>query len=255
MDFVKIYNACGELEAGMIESLLKGEGIASYSIEPGTGGYQRLMAGFSMFGRDIYVREEDAEAALDIIADINKPEVPAANAHLGQLRTARPDEYEAIRQFYWDSIELMKDIRDSVGWKKGIYPSDGFIQSSIENNELYVLDHDGGFAACVILNGICNNGYDGVEWGLDCADRDVLIPHALCVHPALQGRGYGSYVVEEIIDIAVSYGKKTVRLDVLSGNAAAERLYLGCGFRLVETKDMYYEDTGFTEFGLFELIL
>ena len=49
--------------------------------------------------------------------------------------------------------------------------------------------------------------------------------------------------------------KKAVRLDVLGVCKPAERLYISCGFQFVETKEMYYEDTGWTEFKMLELNL
>lgn len=43
--------------------------------------------------------------------------------------------------------------------------------------------------------------------------------------------------------------------DVLGACRSAERLYRKCGFQFVEAKNMYYEDTGWTEYKLFELNL
>lgn len=48
--------------------------------------------------------------------------------------------------------------------------------------------------------------------------------------------------------------EKAVRLDILGTNTAAERLYTRCGFRFVQAKHMYYDDTGWTEYKLFEYI-
>jgi len=62
-------------------------------------------------------------------------------------------------------------------------------------------------------------------------------------------------VVSHVLKLARKIGKKTVRLDVLSGNPAAEALYTGMGFRFVEAKTMFYEDTGWKEFRMFEYIL
>ena len=36
---------------------------------------------------------------------------------------------------------------------------------------------------------------------------------------------------------------------------AAEHLYKSCGFKFVEAKEMFYEDTGWTEYKMFELNL
>ena len=65
----------------------------------------------------------------------------------------------------------------------------------------------------------------------------------------------GKIVVENILELARSEHKKAVRLDVLDACKAAERLYTRCGFRFVEAKNMFYEDTGWTEYKMFELNL
>ena len=43
--------------------------------------------------------------------------------------------------------------------------------------------------------------------------------------------------------------------DILSGNDAAERLYTRAGFQFVQAKPMFYEDTGWTEYKMFDLNL
>ena len=71
----------------------------------------------------------------------------------------------------------------------------------------------------------------------------------------MQGKGIGKVVVENIVYLARTEHKKAVRLDVLGACKSAERLYISCGFKFVEAKEMYYEDTGWTEFKMFELNL
>lgn len=70
-----------------------------------------------------------------------------------------------------------------------------------------------------------------------------------------QGKGVGRIIVKNILDIARAEHKKAVRLDVLGACKAAERLYINCGFQFVEAKEMFYEDTGWTEYKMFELNL
>ena len=43
--------------------------------------------------------------------------------------------------------------------------------------------------ACVILNSEHNEGYDDCTWGITCDPGEVLTPHALAVHPTMQGKG------------------------------------------------------------------
>lgn len=168
------------------------------------------------------------------------------------FQKASPNEFDRIRAFYWALIDAMAADNDKIGWKKGIYPTDEFLRDSLERGTLYTLTHRQQLAACVIVNNDTNEGYAGVPWRVDCADGDVLIPHALAVSPALQGQGIGRAVVAQVQDLARRTGKRAVRLDILGTNTAAERLYTGMGFQFVQAKTMFYEDTGWTEYKLYE---
>lgn len=126
---------------------------------------------------------------------------------------------------------------------------------SLNNKELYVIENKGIYIASVILNSECNDGYFGLPWQIECDNDDVLIPHALAVHPNMQGQGVGKTVVSDIIEIAKNSGKKVIRLDILGTNKIAERLYTVMGFQFIKAENMFYEDTGWTEYKMFELIL
>ena len=174
------------------------------------------------------------------------------------LQRANELEFADIQKFYWDVIEEIhrNNIKhENLGWEKGVYPSDEFLQNSLKRGELYTLKENGILCACVILNSESNEGYAGCPWSITCAPDEVLIPHALAVNPGLQGKGVGRQVVEHIVALAKAGHQKAVRLDVLGACKAAERLYTHCGFQFVEAKDMFYEDTGWTEYKMFELNL
>lgn len=143
----------------------------------------------------------------------------------------------------------------TIGWKKGIYPTDEFLLESLDRGELYTLSDGDTLCGCVILNSESNEGYAGVPWTRSLAPEDVLVPHAIAVDPAMQGRGCGKAPVRGMLDLARGAGKKAVRLDILSGNDAAERLYTRAGFQFVQAKPMFYEDTGWTEYKMFDLNL
>ena len=101
----------------------------------------------------------------------------------------------------------------------------------------------------------CNEGYADVSWPHEAPPEEILLIHALCVHPDFGGRGYGGELVRFAQERAAETGTKLMRLDVLKGNLPAERLYPGCGFRLVDTVTLFYEDTGWTEFEMFEYVV
>ena len=171
------------------------------------------------------------------------------------FKKANLEDFYRIKQFYWDLIDEMRDQNDKIGWKKGIYPTDSFLRESLDRGELFELEKEGELCASVILNSDCNEGYAGVPWSIERTEDEILVPHALAVSPSQQGKGTGRYFVEEIQKLAKAEKKKTVRLDILGTNTAAERLYTGCGFHFVQAKEMFYEDTGWTEYKMYEKIL
>ena len=62
-------------------------------------------------------------------------------------------------------------------------------------------------------------------------------------------------MVRKAIELARETGMKAIRLDVLENNYPAENLYIGFGFQYRDTLKMYYEDTGWTNFKLFEYVI
>ena len=79
--------------------------------------------------------------------------------------------------------------------------------------------------------------------------------HALGVHPDFHGKGYAKAMVRKAVAIAGESGMKAIRLDVLDGNIPADKLYQGMGFQYLASVQMYYEDTGWTSFKLYEYIV
>lgn len=79
--------------------------------------------------------------------------------------------------------------------------------------------------------------------------------HALEVRPQQAGHGYA----KELVGFAIKYAKenkqKSIGLDVLKGNVPAEKLYSSMSFKYICTLPMYYEDTGLTDYELYELSL
>lgn len=168
---------------------------------------------------------------------------------------AAPAEFSEIKNFYWSLIDEMSDRVHQFGWIKGVYPSDDYIKGCLEAGEFYVLRHAGDLCGCVILNSSFNEGYAGTVWSVPCDPSEALVPHALAISPAYQGAGLAKKLLDIITDLAKKSGKKAVRLDIVSSNTPAERLYTGYGFKFIQEKVMFYEDTGWTDYKLYELDL
>ena len=139
--------------------------------------------------------------------------------------------------------------------KKDIYPSPDFLRSSIENGSLYLCRDGARIAGAMVLNHEYNESYKNYRWQTAAEDSELLIIHALGVHPDYHGKGYAKAMVRKAIELAGETGMKAIRLDVLGGNFPAENLYRGFGFQYVATLQMYYEDTGWADFRLYEYVL
>ncbi len=64
----------------------------------------------------------------------------------------------------------------------------------------------------------------------------------LCVAPALQGKGYGQFLLQHVIDFPAKPALETVLLEVRPSNLTALRLYKKMGFQQVGIKRGYYRD-------------
>ena len=171
------------------------------------------------------------------------------------IRKATTDEYTTVRDFYYTMIEWLDTAEYGPGWKKDIYPSPQDLISALENGELWVCELDGKFIASMIINSSSVEGYNDVNWIVKTDPSRVSCLHALGVLPEYHGSGLSTKMVVKAIEIAKSKGHIALRLDVLSGNLPAERLYPKLGFKYIGEQQIYYEDTGLTDYKLFEYLI
>ena len=168
------------------------------------------------------------------------------------IRIADKNEFEKVRSFYYSLIDSMEKARYSPGWKKGIYPTDDYLAESINKHELFIGETDGKISMAMIVNSSFNEGYNRAVWPTEAKPDEVTVIHAFCVHPDYSRQGLAKQAVAYVMETAKEQMKKVIRLDVLEGNIPAENLYLSMGFQYVDTLEMYYEDTGWTGYKLFE---
>lgn len=171
------------------------------------------------------------------------------------IRTATITEYPMVRDFYHELIEEMQDSEFDIGWKKDIYPSPEFLKDSITEGNLFIGTEENRIVAAMVLDHQCNDGYQEFDWPTKAANTEVTVIHALGVHPKSKGKGYAKQMVHEAFAVAKRNQQKVIRLDVLNGNVPAERLYTSLGFHYMHTLKMFYEDTGWTYYKLYEYVL
>ncbi|HIX76503.1 MAG TPA: GNAT family N-acetyltransferase [Candidatus Fusicatenibacter merdavium] len=172
-----------------------------------------------------------------------------------QIRIAEKEDYIKVKEFYYSLTDAMQEAEFRPGWEKNIYPSQDFLKESIENDELFLCEIENAVAACMIINHKCNEGYQKIRWSAAVSDSQLYVIHALGVHPDFSGRGIAKEMARRAIREAQIHEIRTIRLDVLEGNLPAEKVYTALGFHYLDTIRMYYEDTGWTNFKLFEYLL
>lgn len=93
------------------------------------------------------------------------------------------------------------------------------------------------------------------RWGLFAADVlrgycfsylvvDELHVLNLAVEPESQGRGYGRWLLNAVIERAVARGAAYATLEVRRSNGVAQALYHSLGFRQAGVRKSYYRDNG-----------
>lgn len=172
-----------------------------------------------------------------------------------QIRSAARSDYETVKEFYYSLIDAMADAAYKPGWERDVYPTQAFLQESIANGELYIGEWEGRMVSCMVVNHKYNDGYKKIRWLVEAKDEELLVIHALGVHPDFSGRGIAKEMVRNTIALAKEGRIRTIRLDVLGGNLPAEKAYTGLGFQYLDTIRMFYEDTGWTEFKIYEYIV
>jgi len=171
------------------------------------------------------------------------------------IEKATIEQYEAVKSFYHSLIDGLQDSIYDIGWKKDVYPDPDFLINSISRGELFIGITDGKIMAAMVINHESNEGYQNIDWPTKARIDEVLGIHALGVHPDYAGQGYAKELVSFVITYAKENKQKAIRLDVLKGNVPAEKLYSSMSFKYICTLPMYYEDTGLTDYELYELSL
>ena len=169
-----------------------------------------------------------------------------------KIRQAAENEFDQVRAFYHTLIDTMQTAEYSPKWEKDIYPSNEYLMTSIQQRELYLGCIDQEIIAAMVINHAYNESYQQIDWPTKALPEEVTVLHILGVRPDFGGKGLAKDMVAYLLSLAKENRQKAVRLDVLKGNLPAEKLYLKMGFTYIDTIMMYYEDTGWMDFDLYE---
>lgn len=171
------------------------------------------------------------------------------------VRAALPEELDEILGFYYQLIDDLEGKSESPRWEKDVWPSREMLADAISEGTLFVGLLQDEIVGGVILNHECPDGYDTAPWRVAANESEAMTAHLVAVSTACQGSGVGRALMTAAAELCRNAGAKALRLDVIEGNRPAARLYEKVGFVHIAAVRLFYEDTGWENFDLYELPL
>ena len=170
-----------------------------------------------------------------------------------KLKQAEIEEYDSIIAFYDDVTERTPDMAVYARWSKRKHPTLEGIKAYIEEGSMYLFKEDTVIVGAMAITMYQGEEYHAIEWLQQVADDKAAVIHILAVSPDYQGKGIGSEMVREAINLAKEKGMQAIRLDALAPNTPAHKMYERLGFEYRGKQHLYAENTGWTDFYFFEL--
>lgn len=149
-----------------------------------------------------------------------------------EIRRGTPADIPGIAAIYDRVLAEEEARRTSVGWVRGVYPTESTALEALEAGELFVLTEDGRLTAAARINQTQVPVYTEVSWAWPEAPAEqVMVLHTLVVDPLQKGQGHGSTFVAFYEQYARERGCPYLRMDTNEKNAAARALYARLGYR------------------------
>lgn len=149
------------------------------------------------------------------------------------IRKARQEDIKKVAKIYEAILDQQDAGKASIGWIKGVYPTESTAQEALEKGELFVYDEDGFITAAAKINQKQEPAYKEANWEYNVQDCEVMVLHTLVVLPGQAGKGIGSKFVAFYEDYALQQGCRYLRMDTNEINRTARSLYRKLGYKEV----------------------
>lgn len=149
------------------------------------------------------------------------------------VRKAVSADIPAVVRIYDAILTEQEQGRASIGWIRGIYPTEQTARDALEAGELFVWEQDGEVLAAAKINREQVPEYALARWEHPAPDNEIMVLHTLVVDPAASGRGIGTGFVGFYERYAREQGCRFLRMDTNQINKAARNLYRGLGYKEV----------------------
>lgn len=146
------------------------------------------------------------------------------------IRKATAHDIDSIVKIY-DAILTKEEAKIlTIGWKRGIYPTEDTASLALERDDLYVLEDDGNIVASAIINQTQVPEYKNCEWMFPAEDEEIMVLHTLVVDPEKFSNGYGEIFLDFYESFSMQNGIKYLRMDTNAKNLVARNFYKKRGY-------------------------
>lgn len=158
------------------------------------------------------------------------------------VRKAVAEDLDEVCRIYG----LIHDAEESgavtVGWRRGVYPTQATATDALARGELFVMQVDGRVVASAIINHEQPEAYLSVEWKYPAPAEKVGVLHTLVVDPSAGKRGLGREFVSFFETYIRNCGCEVARLDTQVKNVRPFNLYPRLGYRLAAIAETPFQN-------------
>jgi ribosomal protein S18 acetylase RimI-like enzyme len=143
--------------------------------------------------------------------------------------------------FIYDQCVKEMNRRGFYNWNTA-YPSANLIEEDIKNGNLYLFRQKYVSVGVMCLDPNQPVEYSELKWSFS---PPVLVVHRLAVHPLFRNLGIAGEMMQFALAEAQRRGCRSVRLDAISSNPQAQRIYQKSGFQKTGKIYFSYQKTPF----------
>ena len=146
------------------------------------------------------------------------------------FRKATAADIPAIAEIY-DHIHTQEENGEvTIGWIRGVYPTQATAQAALERDDLFVGEDGGQIVGSAVINQMQVAEYALGQWKHPAADEEVMVLHTLVISPKTARGGYGQKFVDFYEQFARAHDCPYLRIDTNAKNVRARALYAKLGY-------------------------
>lgn len=147
------------------------------------------------------------------------------------IRKAISSDVPCVSAIY-DTIHTGEEAGlTTIGWVRGVYPTEKTAWAALERDDLFVLEENGQILGAAIINQSQCDGYESAAWENPAQESEIMVLHTLVIAPDAARRGYGRMFVGFYEKYARQNGCRFLRMDTNVRNIRARAMYEKLGYK------------------------